>query len=161
LQAIVVLRPDGTPTYASRIMLEYTGLALVDVQADTFRQRIFHPDDLERTRDVRSKALASGEPFEIERRMRRSDGQYRWFLIRYNPLRDDDGHVIRWYATGTDIEDRKQAEERIRNENTALREVIADSSMFDEIVGSSQSLRRVLSQVAKVAPTDSSVLILG
>jgi formate hydrogenlyase transcriptional activator len=160
-QAIVVQRPDGTPIYANRIMLEYTGLTLEDLQAEGFRERVFHPHDLEQVRDERQKAIALGESFEIEQRARRNDGQYRWFLIRYNPLRDDTGHVIRWYATGTDIEDRKQAEEKMRNENLALREVIADSSMIDEIVGSSESLRRVLSQVAKVARTDSTVLILG
>ncbi len=76
-------------------------------------------------------------------------------------MRDDRGQVIRWYATGTDIEDRKQAEEKMRNENLALREVIADSAMVDEIVGSSEPFRRVLSQVEKVARTDSTVLILG
>jgi formate hydrogenlyase transcriptional activator len=160
-QAIVVMGPDGTPIYANQVTLEYTGLTLEDVQAEGFRERIFHPRDLERVRVERQQALAFGEPFESEQRIRRNDGQYRWFLIRYNPLRDDHGHVIRWYATGTDIEDRKQAEEKMRNENLALREVIADSSMFDEIVGSSDSLHRVLSQIAKVARTDSTVLILG
>jgi formate hydrogenlyase transcriptional activator len=68
---------------------------------------------------------------------------------------------MRWYATGTDIEDRKQAEERIRNENLALREQIDRDSMFEDIVGSSEALRRVLRQVRKVAPSDSTVLILG
>jgi len=160
-QAIVVQRPDGTIIHANRVTLEYTGLTLEDVQAAGFRERIFHPHDLERVRDEREKAMALGEPFEVEQRCRRADGKYRWFLIRFNPLLDDNRHVIRWYATGTDIEDRKQAEERMRNENLALREVLADSSMFDEIVGSSESLRRVLTQVAKVAPTDSTVLILG
>ena len=160
-QAIVVQRPDGTIIYANKVTLEYTGLTLDDVQTAGFRERIFHPQDLERVRDHRQKALEIGAPFELEQRSRRHDGQYRWFLIRFNPLRDDNGDVIRWYATGTDIEDRKQAEERTRNENLALREVLADSSMFDEIVGSSESLRRVLSQVTKVAPTDSTVLILG
>ena len=67
--------------------------------------------------------------------MRRKDGQYRWFLFRYNPLRDDEGRIIRWYATGIDIEDVKQAEERIRDENMALREEIDHVSMFEEIVG--------------------------
>ncbi len=158
---IVVQRPDGSPIYANQIMLEYTGLALADVRAEGFRERVFHPEDLDRVRDERQKALTMGEPFEIEQRARRNDGQYRWFLIRYNPLRDDSGQVIRWYATGTDIEGRKQAEEKMRNENLALREVISDSSMGDEIVGSSESFRRVLSQVEKVARTDSTVLILG
>jgi formate hydrogenlyase transcriptional activator len=160
-QAIVVLRPDGTPVHANQVTLEYTGLTLEDVQAEGFSERIFHPDDLERVGEGRQKALAIGEPFETEQRIRRNDGEYRWFLMRHNPLRDDNGRVLRWYATGTDIEERKQAEEKMRNENLALREVIADSSMFEEIVGSSESLRRVLSQVAKVAPTESTVLILG
>ena len=91
----------------------------------------------------------------------RNDGQYRWFLIRYNPFHDEQGRLVRWYATGTDIEDRKRAEERTRNENVALREEIDRSSMFEEIVGSSAALRQVLAQVAKVAPTDSTVLISG
>ena len=76
-------------------------------------------------------------------------------------MRDGDGHVVRWYATATDIDDRKQAEDRIRNENIALREEIDRSSMFEEIVGSSAALRRVLTLVDKVAATDSTVLILG
>jgi formate hydrogenlyase transcriptional activator len=69
--------------------------------------------------------------------------------------------VTRWYATGTDIDDRVRAEERTRNENLALREQIDRDSMFEDIVGSSESLRKVLRQVAKVAPTDSTVLVLG
>src|SRR5207248_3736277 len=86
---------------------------------------------------------------------------YRWFLIRYNPLRDEEGRIIRWYLTGTDIDDRKRDEERIQKENLVLREEIDHSSMFEEIVGSSEALRKVLEQVAKVAPVDSTVLILG
>jgi formate hydrogenlyase transcriptional activator len=115
----------------------------------------------ERFGDERHRALSRGEPFEVELRARRKDGQYRWFLVRYNPLRDDEGHTIRWYATGIDIDDRKQAEERIQKENLALREEIDHSSMFEEIVGSSEALRKVLAQVGKVAPVDSTVLILG
>ena len=102
-----------------------------------------------------------GLPFEIEQRALRKDGQYRWFLVRYNPFRNEKNEVIRWYATGTDIDDRVRAEERTRNENLALREQIDRDSMFEEIVGSSEALRKVLRQVAKVAPSDSTVLILG
>src|SRR5437773_7736682 len=160
-QAIVVQDPSGTPVYANQATLDYTGLTAEDVISPGFRQRIFHPDDLERLRDFRKLALARGLPFEIEQRALRKDGQYRWFLIRYNPFRDEQGHLVRWYATGTDIDDRKRNEERTQNENLVLREEIDRSSMFEEIVGSSEPLRRVLSQVAKVAPTDSTVLILG
>ena len=74
--------------------------------------------------------------------------------MRYNPLFDDQGRLIRWLTSGTDIEDRKRSEERLRDENLALREEIDRSSMFEEIVGSSKTLRKVLSEVDKVAPTD-------
>ena len=132
-----------------------------DVVAPNFRGRIFHPDDLQRLRCERRAALVRGIPFEIEQRALRKDGQYRWFLIRYNPFRNEQGQLIRWYATGTDIDDRVRAEERTRNENLALREQIDRDSMFEDIVGSSEALGKVLRQVAKVAPSDSTVLILG
>jgi formate hydrogenlyase transcriptional activator len=160
-QTIVVQGPSGVPLYANQAALDYTGLTMQDVVASDFRARIFHPEDLERLRDERQAALARGLPFEIEQRARRKDGQYRWFLIRYNPFRDEQGLLVRWYATGTDIDDRKRAEDRTRNENVALREDIVRSSMFEEIVGSSEPLRRVLVQVSKVAPADSTVLVLG
>jgi formate hydrogenlyase transcriptional activator len=160
-QTIVVLDPSGAPIYANQATLDYTGLAIEDVLAPGFRERIFHPDDLEKLRDEREAALARGLPFEAEQRALRKDGQYRWFLIRYNAFRNEQGQVIRWYATGTDIDDRVCAEERIRNENLALREQIDRQSMFEDIVGSSEALRKVLRQVTKVAPSDSTVLILG
>ncbi len=160
-QTIVVQDPDGTPVYANQAVLDYTGLTMEDVITSDFRARIFHPEDLESLREERRAALARGLPFEIEQRALRKDGQYRWFLIRYNPFRDEQGRLVRWYATGTDIDDRKRTEDRVRNENVALREDIVRSSMFEEIVGSSEALRQVLAQVSKVAPTDSTVLILG
>jgi len=160
-ELILVLTPDGSPIHANERVLEYTGLTLDDVQAGDFRERIFHPSDVERLRDERPKALARGISFEIEQRVRRNDGQYRWFLTRFNPLRDEQGHVIRWYATGTDIDDRKRVEERFQRENLALREEIDKTSMFEEIVGASPALRAVLARVSKVAPTDSTVLITG
>jgi len=158
---INVLNPDGTVIYANQTALDYMGLSLADVQRPDFRSRVFHPEDLERLREERQKALMAGVPFENEQRFLGKNGKYRWFLIRYNPLRDEQDNVLRWYATGTDINDRRQAEERMRNENLELREEIDYSSMFEEIVGSSNVLRRALSQVSKVAPTESTVLILG
>jgi formate hydrogenlyase transcriptional activator len=160
-QTIVVLDPAGAPIYANQATLDYTGLTIEDVLGPGFRKRIFHPDDLEKLRDEREAALARGLPFEAEQRALRRDGEYRWFLIRYNPFRNEQEQVIRWYATGTDIDDRVRAEERIRNENLALREQIDRESMFENIVGSSDALRKVLRQVTKVAPSDSTVLILG
>src|SRR2546425_3555061 len=160
-QAITVLAPDGSTLHTNAFLLDYTGLSLEDIKAEGSHVRRFHPDDLERIRDEHRKGLSRGEPFETTIRARRKDGQYRWFLVRHNPFRDENGNIIRWYATGTDIDDRKQAEQRMRNENQALREEIDRSSMYEEIVGSSGALRGVISQISKVAPTDSTVMILG
>ena len=160
-QTIVVLNQSGVPIYANQATLDYAGLTTEDVVSSDFRARIFHPEDLESLREERRAALARGLPFEIEQRALRKDGQYRWFLIRYNPFRDEQGRLVRWYATGTDIDDRKRTEDRVRNENVALREEIVRSSLFEEIIGSSEALRQVLGQVSKLAPTDSTVLILG
>jgi formate hydrogenlyase transcriptional activator len=160
-QTEIVQDPSGLPIYANRATLAYTGLTADDVTAPNFRERIFHPEDVERFRNERKAALARGLPFEFEHRALGKDGQYRWFLIQYNPFRNERGQVTRWYATGTDIDDRVRAEERTRNENLALREQIDRDSMFEDIVGSSEALRRVLREIAKVAPSDSTVLILG
>jgi len=160
-QSIMVLAPDGTALYGNQSLLEYSGLTMEAVIAPDFRTRFFHPEDVERLRDERRLALARGIPFENEQRARRKDGEYRWFLVQYRPVKDEDGQILRWYATGTDIHDRKQNEERMQCENLALREEIDRTSMFEEIVGSSEPLRAVLRQVAKVAPMDSTVLILG
>jgi PAS domain S-box-containing protein len=159
-QLIVAIGTDGTFLSANHAVQAYTGLTQEEVRSERFRE-VFHPEDTERLRAERDVAISRGVPFEYERRVRRRDGQYRWFLIQYNPLRDERGEVIRWYATGTDIDDRKQAEERTRQENAALREHIDQVFMREEIVGSSPALKAVLSSIAKVAPTDSTVLITG
>ncbi len=160
-QTITVLSPEGAVLHGNRAMVEYTGLTMEEVTAGALWTRTFHPEDRARLKAQRREGLARGVPFEFEVRARRHDGIYRWFLLRYNPLRDEKGQIVRWYATGIDIDDRKQAEERMRNENLALREDLDRSSMFEEVVGSSLPLKRVLAQVAKVAKTDATVLILG
>jgi PAS domain S-box-containing protein len=159
-QLIVAFGADGNFLYANQTVLEYTGLTKEEVRSESF-SAVLHPEDSERLRDERDAALSRGVSFEYERRVRRTDGQYRWLLIHYKSLLDEAGKLIRWYATGTDIDDRKQAEERMRNENIALRKEIDRFSMYEAIVGSSEALRGVLSQISKVAPTDSTVLIAG
>src|SRR5438093_1412903 len=162
-QLIAVLGPKRERLYANRTALTYLGSTL-----DEWRQRVMgepgseaHPDDAERIKAVGERAIISGSPYELEVRLRAADGSYRWFLARYNPVRDDQGQIMRWYVACTDIDDRKRIEDRMRNETIALREDLDRASMFEEIVGSSPVLRRVLAQVAKVARTDSTVLILG
>jgi PAS domain S-box-containing protein len=159
-QHVTVMGPDRRRLYNNHAALDYHGLTLEEWQtADP--DRLFHPQDWERiTREVYSKFL-SGSSLDIEVRLRRRDGQYRWFLIRYNPTLDEQGRPTCWYAAATDIEDRKRAEQRLQDENVALREEIDRTSMFEEIVGISPALHAVLSRVSKVAPTDSTVLITG
>jgi formate hydrogenlyase transcriptional activator len=161
-QSVVVLAPDRgrTRLYANQMALDYLGFTLEEWQ-NADRHEYIYQDDWERvTRETQDRFL-SGLPHECEARFRGKDGKYRWFLMRLNPVRDEQGHVTRWYSATTDIDDRKQAEQRLQNENIALREEVDQASMFEEIVGSSPALRRVISQVAKVAPADSTVLILG
>jgi PAS domain S-box-containing protein len=147
--------------YANRILLEYLGLTLEEWRQRSGRGEFLHPDDFERVTGHSDRALSSGSGFELEMRLRKSDGSYRWFLVRYNPLRDEQGQITRWYVAGTDIEERKRAEDRLRLENTALREEVDQTSMFEEIVGTSPALQTVLSRISKVAPSDSTVLITG
>jgi formate hydrogenlyase transcriptional activator len=163
-QHVVVLDAEGSLIEANQMMLDYYGRTLEEMRGAATDERVkrdLHPDDLERVRNERRNGLSKGAPFEIEKRMLGKDVRYRWFLFRYKPLQNEEGRITRWFATATDIEDRKQAEQRIRNENLALREEIDRTAMYETIVGSSESLRKVLSQVDKVAPTDSTVLILG
>ena len=159
-QLIAVYGPNRERLYANRTALDYLGMSL-----DEWRHKSFaasaHPDDSERLKTYTDRALSSGAADELELRLRKRDGSYRWFLARFNPLRDEQGRIIRWYYTGTDIEDRKQAEDRLRSENVALREEIDKASMFEEIVGTSPALRAVLTRISKVAPSDSTVLITG
>jgi formate hydrogenlyase transcriptional activator len=163
-QHVLVLDKDGALLQANKTMLDYKGYTLEEMKGGGTRERHkrdVHPDDLDRVQIERSSGLATGIPFEMEKRLLGKDGQFRWFLFRYNPVLTESGDIVRWFATATDIEDRKQAEDRMRNEAVALREQIDRDSMFEDIVGSSEALGRVLRQVAKVAPSDSTVLILG
>ncbi|MDB4871756.1 MAG: sigma54 specific transcriptional regulator, Fis family, partial [Gemmatimonadales bacterium] len=134
--SVVVQSTTGTCLFANRTALEYWGLKLEDVMVANYRAPV-HPDDAAQMYERRQEGLTKGIPFETELRSRRHDGEYRWFLWRYVPVRDEQDQVVRWYVTGTDIDDRKRAEDRIRNETLALREDIDRASMFEEIVGSS------------------------
>ena len=159
-QQVAVLGSDRSRLYLNQSALDYHGLTLEEWRSrppDT----LVHPDDLERVENETQSKFLGGSPFEFEMRLRRKDGQYRWFLFRCSPLRDEHGRPRRWYIAVNDIEDRKQAEERLQNENVALREEIDRASMFEEVVGISPALHAVLSRVSKVAPTDSTVLITG
>ena len=159
-QLIAVTGSNRERLYANRFALEY-----LDISLDEWKQRSIgseiHPDDLDRLMSHVERAWSNGSAYEMELRIRKGDGSYRWFLARYNPVRNNDGQISRWYVACTDIDDRKRAEEKLQEENVALREEIDKASMFEEIVGTSSALKAVLSRVSKVAPSDSTVLITG
>ncbi len=158
---VAVLGADGKAMFLNKAGLDYHGLTREAWQTSD-PHTLIHPDDHDRILTGAGQAkLLGDQPFEIEARLVRKDGKYRWFLFRFNPLRDGEGRVTRWYVGAADIEDRKQTEERVQNENVALREEIDKASMFEEIVGTSPALKSVLSRISKVAPSDSTVLITG
>jgi PAS domain S-box-containing protein len=116
-------RLDGSVEFFNRRWLEYTGLIMEQV-LDWGWTVAIHPDDVTSLVDYWRSILASGEPGEIEGRLRRFDGEYRWFLFRSSPLRDEAGQVIRWYGTNTDIEDRKRAEGALRAREHNFRSIV-------------------------------------
>ncbi len=113
--------PDGSLDFLSRGWLEYGGLPQTDL-LDWRWTAAIHPEDVEGFVDKWRAALASGEPFVAESRVRRADGEYRWFLQRNVPLRDESGTIVKWYGTGIDIEERKAAEESLRSSEAYLAE---------------------------------------
>jgi formate hydrogenlyase transcriptional activator len=165
------LSPDGTPEFVNRPALQYVGKTLEEIRKWRTSD-IVHPDDLAHAIQVFGNGISTGQPFDFEYRARRFDGVYRWFQARVVPVRNVKGQILHWNTLITDIDDRKRAEEarklaeealkdQLYKENLALRDEVERASMFDEIVGTSSLLKAVLSRIAKVAPTDSTVLITG
>jgi PAS domain S-box-containing protein len=114
---------DGSNDFSNQRLLEYMGISLEQMQGAGWTTP-FHPEDIGEHLDKWRSALATGEPFENEARVRRAaDGEYRWFLIRGLPLRDERGNIVKWYGTMTDIEDWKRAEEALRKANADLAHV--------------------------------------
>jgi PAS domain S-box-containing protein len=105
-----VAEPDRAVQFRNRHWVEYTGLSQLG-NADELGKLLVHPEDWDRIARRRDVSFANGEPFEEEMRIRRADGEYRWFLSRRVPLRDKRGKVVKWYGVAIDIQDRKRAEE--------------------------------------------------
>jgi PAS domain S-box-containing protein len=164
---VATLRPTGEVEAVNEQVLAYCGRTLEDVE-QWGTSDIVHPDDLPRTIEIISDSIKSGDSYEIVERIRRFDGVYRWFQVRGLPLRGSNGSIVRWYVLLTDIDDLKRAEaelgalkDQLYKENLVLRDEVDRTSMFEEIVGTSPTLQPVLARVAKVALTDSTVLITG
>ena len=114
-------RPDGHLDYFNRPWLEYVGLRLEDLQGWKWTASI-HPDDLYGILEKWRASLASGEPFTHETRVRRADGEYRWMLHHKVALRDENGEIVKWYGSSTDIHALKQSEQELRQQQHALRQ---------------------------------------
>jgi PAS domain S-box-containing protein len=121
-QMLAVMEEDGRISWLNDFALDYFGISLADLSVVDVRGRFLHPDDLTAFDDQRRNELAAGAPFVDEVRVRGKDGIYRWFLIRYIPLKDAQGRIVRWYGLATEIEDRKRAEEALRRSEAYLAE---------------------------------------
>src|ERR1700736_5463848 len=136
-------RSDGSADFFNQRWLDYTGL-LPEQARDWGWTGALHSDDLSRLVDYWRSVLASGEPGEIEARLRRFDGVYRWFLFRATPSFDNAGRIVKWFGTNTDIEDRKRTESLLAGENFVL-EMTAKGSSLESILA---ALCRVVEQTA-------------
>ena len=166
--------PDGSFDFISQSLLDLSGFSPEEVFGWDWTIAV-HPEDRDRAVEKWRESLATGEPRENEHRIRQANGEYRWFLARNSALRDEKGHIVRWYGVLVDIENQKRTEarllqaldkiqklqEQVSKENIVLREEIDRTSMFEEIVGASPALKAVLARIDKVAPTDSTILITG
>jgi PAS domain S-box-containing protein len=132
------VRPDGALDFVNRRWQEYTGVSLEEARENS--TGTVHPEDLPRALEKWFVDIATGEPYEDEMRLRRADGEYRWFLIRIVPLRDEQGNIVKWYGTGTDIEDRKQAGDAL------LRSTAELQALSRQLVELQETERRQLSR---------------
>ena len=153
---IAVLRADGSVLYVNQAVLDYHGVTLEDVQQQDYRVRFFHPEDVERLREGRQEGLARATPFENEQRLLGRDGNYRWFLIRYNPLFDQQGRLDGWYVAATDIEERKRAEAQVEQAYLRLAEaqrVSKTGSFITDLVADEHNWSEETFRVFELDPT--------
>jgi PAS domain S-box-containing protein len=147
--------PDGSNEFLNKRWHDYTGLSPEESGGSGW-QTVIHPQDLPRMMEKWQEVLTSGEAGEVEARLRRHDGSFRWFLLRAEPLRDETGKIVRWYGTSTDIEDRKQAEEKLRQDECELRritDVIAQAIIVHDPEGRSTPTRPRWTTRASVSET--------
>jgi len=171
---VATMSASGEVLLLNRQNLDYFGKTTEELK-DWATSDVVHPDDLPGVIAEWKRCFETGEPYEIEHRLRRADGVYRWFHARGLPARDADDQIVRWHLLLTDVDDRKRAEnelakaleeirhlkDRLHEENTYLQEEIRREHNFEEILGNSPELLKLLGRVESVAPTDANVLING
>jgi PAS domain S-box-containing protein len=140
--------PDGIPDFLNQPALDYTGLSLD--QAETGWPRAFHPDDKKGMLQKWTAIRKSGMPGELEARLRRLDGEYRWFLFRAEPLRDEAGNIVKWYGSSTDIEDRKRTEQALRESEQRFRDYAETASDWFWEAGPDHRVTRISEHVSDI-----------
>jgi PAS domain S-box-containing protein len=143
------IRPDGIVDFVNQRSLDYGGLSLAEQIEDP--TRAVHPEDLPRVMKKWLADMAAGNPSEDEMRMRRADGEYRWFLVRTAPLRDEQGNVVKWFGVSIDIEDRKQAEEALRSTESEQRHIAAQLERERARLVEAQEMAKIGSWEAELA----------
>jgi formate hydrogenlyase transcriptional activator len=169
---VCTMTAAGEVEFVNRRILDYTGWTLEELKTWA---PLVHQDDVGPVLNLWRRSVETGDPYNSEQRIRGADGVFRWFRVRGLPLRDKEGHIARWYILLTDVTEEREAraaletafdeiralKDQLYKENIALREEINQASILGEMIGSSEALQKVLLEVARVAPTDSTVLILG
>src|SRR3984957_16689153 len=146
-------RPDGSAEFLNRRWLDYTGLSAEEA-SDWGWTAALHTEDRDRVMDCWRHLLDSGEAGETEARLRRYDGDYRWFLFRIEPLRDESGNIFKWYGANTDIEDRKRAEALLAAEKRTLETIANGAGLTDILEGLCEAID------AQARNTKSSVMLM-
>jgi len=146
--------PDGIPDFLNQPSLDYTGISLDDAAVGW--PRSFHPDDKKMMLQKWQRIRESGMPGELEARLRRQDGEYRWFLFRAEPLRDEAGNIVKWYGSSTDIEDRKLTEEALRESEQRFRDYAETASDWLWETGPDHRVTRVSEHFGSVGVRPSS-----
>jgi PAS domain S-box-containing protein len=143
-QLVWVARPDGYIEHYNQSCLDYTGLTHDELLGWGW-QRVLHPDEVEVKLRLWAEALQTGNVFEIEYRLRQSDGRYRWHLGRAVPFRDANGQIVKWFGTSTDIEAQKQAEQKLRDSQHVLEQTVAERTV--ELTRANAILQSILSNM--------------
>jgi PAS domain S-box-containing protein len=148
-------RPDGSTEFVNRPWLDYTGLS-EKANLGSGWQVTVHPDDLDEHLNKWRASLATGAPFENEARYPNANAEYRWFLVRAVPLRDEHGNVLKWYGTLTDIEDRKRSEqerERLRQAQADLAHLSRVTTMGELTASLAHEIKQPIAAAATNAKT--------
>src|SRR6266853_1622436 len=157
---VAILTPTGGIDAVNDELVEYSGRTLEELQQWGTSDTV-HPDDLPRLIQIFTKAIASGEPYDVEVRLRRFDGAYRWFQDRSVPRRDASGAILRWYVLQTDIDERRRAEDALRHREASLRAIVETTPECVHVIAGDGTLLSVNAAGAEMAGASSVDLMLG